>query len=298
MKGLLSVIALYGIVGSSSAVSFFDNFDAGTSAGNWNLFTSNSDNTVNFAFDYSTLGIASAPHSSGGTTIGLYMSVNDKNAAVAGVSAFAKNLNFAGDYWLEFDMYMSYNGGAGGATGSTENFSAGINQSGSAIVWSGSAPSSSVWFTTTGEGGSARDYRAYKGTTEYAAASGVYAAGTDSAGNGPQAHQNAYYTSLFAPPTYETAGAPGKAWTTVRIEQKNNVIYWSMNGKLIATITDSPVNAGTIMLGYMDMFSSLSAEPNKTFVIYDNVRAVPEPMTLVGLGLGAAALISRKRRNR
>jgi len=286
------------LASSAMAVSFFDDFDSGTSASNWTLFTSNSDNTINFAFDYSTLGIASAPHSTGGTTIGLYMSVNDKNGAAAGVSAFAKNLNFTGNYWLEFDMYMSYNGGPGGGTGSTENFSAGINQSGSAIVWSGSAPSSSVWFTTTGEGGAARDYRAYKGTTEYSAASGVYAAGTDGSGNGPQAHQNAYYTSLFAPPTYETAGAPGKAWTTVRIEQINNVIYWSMNGKLIATITDSPVNAGTIMLGYMDMFASLSAEPNKTFVIYDNVRAVPEPMTIVGLSLGMAALIARKRRAR
>lgn len=298
MKGFCSTCALLGLFGTSMAASFFDDFDGGTSASKWDLFTSNSDYTVNFAFDYSTLGIPSAPNSVGGTTIGLYMSVNDRLGVAAGVAAFAKNLNFAGDYWLEFDMYMSYNGGPGGGTGSTENFSAGINQSGTALVWSGSAPSSSVWFTTTGEGGAARDYRAYKGTVEYSATSGVYAAGTDSNGNGPQAHQNAYYTSLFAPPTYETAGAPGKAWTRVRIEQKNNVVYWYLNGKLIATVSDSPVNSGTIMLGYMDMFASLSAEPNKTFVIYDNVRAVPEPMTLVGLGLGAAALVARKRRKR
>lgn len=294
MKFYLASLALCGLAGSSFA-GFFDDFDAGTSAGNWNLFTSNADNTVNFAFDYSSLGIASAPNSVGGTTTGLYMSVNDVSAATAGVSTFLKNANFSGDYWLEFDMYMSYNGAAGGGTGSTENFSAGINQAGNANVWSGSASSSSVWFTTTGEGGASRDYRAYKGTTEYAASTGVYAAGT---GSTAQQNSIAYYTSLFTVPPYETAGAPGKAWTTVRIEQKANVVTWSMNGKLIATISDSPVNSGTIMLGYMDMFASVSADPSKTYVIYDNVRAVPEPATMIGLGIGAAALIGRRRRSK
>ena len=46
---------------------FEDDFDAGTSADNWLLYTTSSDYTADFAFDYSFEGVPSAPSSTGGS---------------------------------------------------------------------------------------------------------------------------------------------------------------------------------------------------------------------------------------
>ena len=63
-----------------------DDFDAGTSAGNWTLFASSADYTADFAFDYSTPGIPPAPNSIGGTTIGLHLTVSYDNVTVVASS--------------------------------------------------------------------------------------------------------------------------------------------------------------------------------------------------------------------
>ena len=90
----------------SEAVLFADDFDGGNSGQNWTVRSYGTDYVADFAFDYSTRGIPSAPHSIGGSTIGLRMlaNANDSTAATDAVSAYPLATNFTGDYSLKFDM--------------------------------------------------------------------------------------------------------------------------------------------------------------------------------------------------
>jgi len=53
---------------------FADDFDAGTSDSQWGAVSHAGDFTTDFAFDYSTRAIPTAPNSTSGSTIGLYWS--------------------------------------------------------------------------------------------------------------------------------------------------------------------------------------------------------------------------------
>jgi hypothetical protein len=273
---------------------FSDNFDTNSSA-NWNLFagstTNISDYTATWAFDYTAATytfngasqfIPPAPSSTNSTKLGLKLTVNknDANAFESGVSLYPKNQMFSGTYVLRFDMWMNYAGGAGGAGagGSTEFATFGINHTGTQINWgAGTAGSSDgLWFTTTGEAGAARDYRAYVGnasgnpTLLTFAASGLAINGavTDDAGD-------SFFQSLFPSPTYETSGAPGKHWVQGEISQMNGVLTWRLNGTVVAQRNNtSTYTSGNIMLGYMDIFSSIASPPADDYVIFDNVRVL------------------------
>jgi hypothetical protein len=272
------------VVRSLCLVAFADDFDAGTSSGGWTLLSSGTDYTANFAFDYSVRGIPTAPNSVGGSTIGLYFDVNNNDAvgATEGVSIFPIGQSFSGDYALKFDMWINYNGGAGGGSGSTENATAGLNHTGTQVVWANNASSDGDWFTTTGEGGAARDYRAYIGPDEQLADTGIYTAPDDGSGN-PQNHFNSYYQALFPTPPFETTGAPGKQWVEVEISQINGVVEWKLNGAKIAAHSDATYTSGNIMIGYMDLFTSIANPAVDNFVVYDNIRVtVPRPTAAQG----------------
>ena len=251
---------------------FDDDFDGGTSASNWHLYTSSSDYTADFAFDYSTRGIPSAPNSQGATTIGVKFTVNkDPNTpAPEALSAYPIGVALTGDYALRFDMWLNYNGGAGGGSGSTEFMLAGLNQSGTRVVWPNNAASDGYSFAVDGEGGASDDYRAYAGPTEYAIGSGVYV---------PHRldHTDALYKQLFTSPPFETLGAPGKQWVEVEVRQIGNKIEWRLDGVRLATITNPPVTTGTALLGYMDPYASIANPAADNFVVYDNVRVVLLP---------------------
>lgn len=246
---------------------FTDDFDAGGSAANWTVLSHAGDYTADFAFDYSTRGIPSAPNSSGGTTVGLHFTVNnnDGNPAVDAVSAFPVGVNLAASRVVKFDMWLNYNGGAGGGSGSTEFATFGVDHDGARVNWSGNPSSDGFWFAVSGEGGDADDYRAYRGATLLSTTAGGYAA----AGRNNTA---AFYQTLFPSPTYETAGAPGKHWVEVEISQSAGVIEWRLNGMLVAFRLDTSLTSGNLMLGYMDTFASLANPAEDNFVIFDNVR--------------------------
>ena len=67
--GIAALLAAAGMSGTAlGAVLFGDNFDA-DHTGSWTVNNNNSGlNAANFFFDYSTVGIPSAPHSTGGST--------------------------------------------------------------------------------------------------------------------------------------------------------------------------------------------------------------------------------------
>src|SRR5262245_55565105 len=77
---------------------FQDNFDAGTSGPNWTVNKGGgTDSNAFFAFDYNSLGIPSAPNSTGGSTIGLKFNANPTAGVVQGISASPTGLHFTGD---------------------------------------------------------------------------------------------------------------------------------------------------------------------------------------------------------
>ncbi len=251
---------------------FADDFDAGTSSGLWDLFTSSADYTAEFAFDYSTASIPTAPNSSGGSTTGLRFTVNNNDAVAqeAALSAFPTGVNVVGDHVLKFDMWINYNGGLGGGIGSTEFMTAGLGHGGGQVNWTGNAASDGYMMAVSGDGGSSLDYRVYSGITLYTSGSGIYVAGSLN-------NAASYYQSLFPSPPFESVGAPGKGWVEVEISQMGDVLKWSMNDTVIASIVLPSAISGSPMLGYMDPFSSIANPAEDNFIIFDNVRVLLPP---------------------
>ncbi len=255
--------------GDSEAVLLADDFDAGTAAGQWSVWSYGGDCVVDFAYDYSVRGIPAAPHSVGGTTRGLWMMVNGSDAVAAkdAVSVYPAGRVFSGDQTLRCDMWLNYNGGAGGGTGSTQFAMFGLHHHADRVVWSDNTASDGIWNAVSGEGGAADDYRAYSGATLQAAGTGGYAAGG-------RDHTAALYQTLFPAPPYETAGAPGKQWVEVEVRRRGAVVEWRLNGRQLTMRVDTTAMSGDVMLGQMDPYASIAVPPEDNFVLFDNVRVV------------------------
>lgn len=269
---------------------FFDNFDANT-ASNWRTNRSSADTRVTFNYDYSADGIVAAPNSTGGTTRGVKFEANMTLGVAAAINISPVGQNFTNDYRLRFDMWINANGPfPGGGVGSTEHVTAGLDTTGTQLHWTGAAGGSSGhWFIVDGEGGSADtttgvpDFGAYSGTISYAAASGVYSAGTASTSRG---NGNAYYTGAFpsvgAPALQQAnfaqqtgsiaAGSPGFVWRQITITKSGNNVDWSIGNLKIATITNASFTGSNIFVGYWDAFPSVSDNAALSFGLVDNVR--------------------------
>lgn len=288
----------------AATVLFQDDFDTDTSA-NWDVLNGSESGTpdfsVNWAFDYGNttytsngvaLNIPAAPNS-GGTKLGVKVAVNklDSTAEGATVNLYPKGKTFSGNYALRFDMWINYNGGEYGGTGSTEFGIFGINHSGTIANWAppaasaGSVPSSDgLWFGVTGEAGAARDYRYYEGDPagaplEFTAASGGF---LDRDGDGtPEQEVNSATATdypldvIYSRPPQETRGVPGKKWVQVEVRQKDGVITWVMDGYVITEkANESFWSEGNIMIGTMDNFPSIANPGADNYVIFDNIRVV------------------------
>jgi hypothetical protein len=270
------------------AALFADDFETNSSA-NWSVFWGASngipDYSVDWAYDHSatpytfnglTSLIPPAPNSPDGSAHGVRLSVNnnDTNGSIAAVNLYPKAMTFSGNYALKFDLWINYPGGAAGinATGSTEHAVFGINHLGTQVNWAAPSASSSdgLWFAVDGEGGTSRDYRAYQGNL-----SGTQIELIGQTASGLQESNNAaaIYQSLFPSSQFETAGAPGKNWIEVELRQTNGAILWLANGVIIAQRSNaSSFTSGDVMLGYMDLFSSIANPASDAFTLIDNVR--------------------------
>ena len=293
------------------AAVFADNFDANT-ATNWILNRSSSDSAVTFSFDYSTVGIPSAPNSASGTTRGLEMQANLSLGAVAAVSLSPTNRNFAGDYRIRFDGWINVNGPfPDGGAGSTEFLTVGIGTSGTRTEWTGNPSADGVYFSANGDGGSVdtaattADYNCYAGAAVQPVASGVFWAGTDAPARG---NGNPYYTAAFpngAPaPVFQqssypqqsgnlNAGTVGLAWHDVIVSKRGSTVDWVIDGIRIATITNASFTASNVCVGFWDPFPSLSSNNVINFGLVDNLRVeVPAVAPVLTLQAGATYSIS------
>jgi hypothetical protein len=240
------------------------------------------DYTATFGYDYSGLGIPSAPHSNGDTH-GLLVSVNklDALAEVAGVNLYPNGKDFSGNYALRFDMYLLQSSGAG----TTEHAMFGMNHDTLHTNWFSNAAAGvptgwnfdGIFAAVVTDASDLGDYLLLSGPQ--AGAFGPTTLAQRSASTLADVFHNPPWTPGGG------AGSPGNSattltpsWAEVELRQTNNVITLIINQTNIFSYTNSTAsNHGDIMLGYDDSFASIGSG----LALYDNVR-------VVNLGGGAA----------
>lgn len=305
---LASFSLVLGLSVAANATLYAQDFEVDSSA-SWTMNGGPSDETVNYFFDYSTVGIPTAPNGAG--TRGMKLQANLHDSIFGGMSVSPTGLNLTGDYILSFDWWANFNGPFPvGGSGSTNLSTFGIGTSGTLVQWPGGTQDS-VWFGGTGDGNSSSDWRAYSSAapTSYPAGNPVYPYTTLN-------HNNAYFSGfggnsapaaqlgLFPQQTGVTlVGSAGMEWHRVTIEKTGTKAIWRVGGLLMATIdlTTVTLGGGNIFFGHSDINASSSSDVNDgalLFTLIDNVSVVPEPSSVIALSLGAAILLRRGMRKR
>jgi hypothetical protein len=301
---------------------FSDNFDT-TTASTWNvnISTNNpSGSAATFGFDYSALGIPSAPHSTGGTTVGVKLEANFSGAQTSGVTISPiLGTPLPANYKLQFDLWENFNGPLDAQTSvaSTQHSGGGIGTDGT----TSQMPTISVQgvtFAADGDGGAAQSYRAYKGSTTQLTGSQGFAAPVDPVnGSDPRSHFNSYYGQFGnkTAPAAQTAmnsttqtgttqqGTQGFAWHTWEMTKNGNAVNWTIDGLPIANldVTGQTFPGTNFFLGQFDFFGGSVVDPTLRpflFGLFDNVQVtpVPEPSSLALVGLAAPVLLRLRRR--
>jgi hypothetical protein len=156
---MLVICCLATVVGGASPafgqVLYSQNFDVDGQASQWTLVDGPTDESADYFFDYSTVGIPAAPNS-GGTTRGMKIQANMTDAVFGGSSTSPNGQSFTGDYKLTFDLWSNYLGGdpdgidvIGTTTGSTMLSLYGIETSGTVANRAGSTDG--IFFANTGD---------------------------------------------------------------------------------------------------------------------------------------------------
>jgi hypothetical protein len=336
-RGVIAAVLTMAVVPaiSSAAAIFSDDFGTAASANNYTTFVTagatGPSGDATFAYNYGApsasggLSIPAAPHTTDGSTLGVRIRTDNLQSSVGTVvgttAIITKNLVLPAQYEVDVDVWSNYIGGsnisASGSNGST-GVAVGVGTKGTAVQYI--AANDGALFEAFGDngGGANADYRIYNDNA-HAVPTGTpnfYAAGN---GANSATNTDPYYTSKFpsvsAPADQSTfaastqggstaAGTQGFAWHTWTITQDGTNITWAIDGKTIGTLPDANVTlAGTqVSLGDDDTgLTGNSAANNQLFnaEIFDNlsVISIPEPASLSVLGLGAIALVSRRRKN-
>jgi len=299
---------------AGSNILYSQDFDVDDTA-NWTVnkatdtYANDAGNIAEFFYDYSQLGIPSAPNSVGGTTRGLRLRANAVagNVPAGGLTALSVSptgLILPGDYTVEFDMWLNFNGPlATGNTGSSQITEFGILTAGTSTQVPGNFGGTidSVYFACGGDGQNGADYRVYDTAHPASWQDGtlVYAAGPASGVTGDRNAQHPYYTQFFGGTVENNqapagqiglpspaagdqsgttaAGAQGFRWRHVKIVKSNTTALWYVDDHLLATVdmTQSGTLGGSnILFGQSDVNNtSVPADQNDlVFGLIDNVR--------------------------
>ena len=131
MIAILGVVAAGCLASHAHAITMFsDDFNNVASAANYSaIATDPASSFPTFAWDYSVLGIPSAPSSGDGSTLGLKMDANfSAPNAAEGLTVFT-NAQYSGNYTVKFDAWLNANGPfPAGGSGSTNYLTAGVGR--------------------------------------------------------------------------------------------------------------------------------------------------------------------------
>ena len=292
---VMALTLLGSLTAGAQTIVYTNDFDTDTGT-NWVINTTgNGYSYADFSFDYSTVGVPMAPHTAGGTTLGLKLGANLGAGGVfpAGISVSPLDFSITENFEMRFDMWLNFNQSG---QGSTEVGGAGYGTAGTSAQVAGSVDSIFVGATT--DGGSSADYRVYG--PDYAGSYQndshvigsdptsplVYAAGTRNntasyyVTNFPGQPVPEAQTNLFPRQTGLTAGDGTLAfkWHDVTLKKVGTVITYRIDGVLIGTAdsTDAGALAGSdILFNFFDINTGGSTDPDATnvlFALFDNVR--------------------------
>jgi hypothetical protein len=282
---------------------FSENFNDGQAAGRWSVVSQQElrvppptlppDGAVNFAFDYSSLGLANPSGASDST--GAYIRVNLTDQAGnegESYSIFPTGKSFSGPFFLEFDMIV-YNEQT--TPNATEYGMAGVfldNANPVSPYQNGSSGGPLAW-KYSGDGWTSGDLAVFREGTP--ASTGFVSLGSyDSIPQNSIPGVRTGMTSSRGPAPPDTH--PKGSWVKVRIESTGSTVKWLLNGTLVDAYdnTAGHYTAGNILIGASDPFNSVSPQP--TGVIVDNVVVgVPEPTGLVPAIIMELAVIALAR---
>lgn len=312
-------IALAGGSPSSRAegLVYGEDFEADHSAdGTWVVNSTGGYNPVDLFFDYSTVGIPPAPHSVGGSTRGLKLQANLVSFLQqfpSGSSASPMTFSIPENFEMRWDWWINFNGPLpAGGSGSTQVGGGGFGTAASSAQAAG-GPIDCILVAATGEPtGSAADYRLYAPNfpASFQDASGVYAAPNLPSPFGARNNLNPYYQAVFPSvfaPWEQVAlypqqggltqgGSVGMAWHAASLKKTGNVVIWSIDGVLIATVDLSicgVLGGNKIVFSHFDINGSASTDPYApamAFSLVDNIRVIDpclddhEPPTITTAG--------------
>lgn len=293
---LAATLALTALAGTATAQVqiFSEDFDTDHSLDNtWVTNSAGGYNPVDIYFDYSTVGIPSAPNSTGGSTRGAKLQANlDPLVQVfpSGSSISPASFSTSDNFEMRWDWWLNFNGplNAGGA-GSTQLGGAGFGTA--ALTTQMPTSIDSIFVACSGDGaGTTADYRVY--TPAFPASlqdpSGVYAAGTVGSRNNTHAYYQSTFTPVAAPAAQlalypqqsgmTAGGTAGMRWNDISLKKVASIITYSINGLLIATIdisTNGTLGGANIVFGHFDINAGASTDvnaPNLAFSLVDNIR--------------------------
>jgi hypothetical protein len=306
-----------------SAALFTDSFNTAASSASYSTVSTDATSSfATFAYDYSLMGIPSAPNSGDSSTKGLKLDANFSAPNAAEAISVYTLASYSGDYEVQFDAWINVNGPfPDGGSGSTNYLGAGVGSNGTTNNFVNNTGNGG-WTAVNGENGSGIDYRLYKDANLQGVATAQYAAGiganarngldpyyasfggfnisnypVQGANNGGPAQQNG--TSF--------AGSFGMAWHRVKLTVDADggtggaaSMRWTVDNLVLGTL-DAGANgafsaSGKVAFSYSDPTSNLSDNPPLSFVLIDNLAIVPEPASalLGAVGLGLVACLRRR----
>ncbi|MEM9913844.1 MAG: PEP-CTERM sorting domain-containing protein [Planctomycetota bacterium] len=288
-KSSLCVGVLAATAGTAATGQIFsETFDDGNAATRWSAPIVDSelgtfDGEVDYAFDYSTVGIGAAPGGTTTTGIKFLANLTDDGSVDEGesIGVIANGLVLPStDYSITMDVY-AFSDGSSGST--TEYITLGahtgaVNAPGDNGLNDdvpfrfGLSQGNGLNYQTTAEGGSATDYFRFEDA--------------DNAGGGTETGLGSSEPNTFL-----------NEWVTIELSSLAGIVSYVVNGVTVDTFdnTAGTFDGGSILIGLNDAFNS-AAGPG-LFTVIDNVAVtvIPEPASLALLGLGGLAMLGRRR---
>ena len=273
---------------AASAQFYSETFDDGAAATRWSVPIVDSefntfDGSVDYPFDYSTVGIPTIPGSTSGTTIGIQFIANitDETADNEGESiGILSNYTLpTGDFILSMDIYAAVLDPAN--TSTTEYITLGIG----AV-----APNSPLF-----------------GLTDDVPLRGDLSNGNGLAYQALGDRGSATVVVRYEDPGNLNSGSQIRvgpdldddllnSWSTLTLTKINGLVTFERNGIAYDTDFDTEglYEGGSIMIGLADFFNS--AAGTDVFTVIDNVTVseIPEPASLALLAAGGLVLLRRR----